>query len=315
MSLVAFIGAIEVGLIYSLIALSLFMSYRVLNIADLSVDGTFPLGAAVSAIYTLNGHPFLGVILAILCGIAAGFVTGLLQTKLRVPSILAGIITMTGLFSINLMVLQDKSTVTLSRTTETIYTFWENLFGNKNAANIFVAAAVSIIVCIFYVLFLRTRLGLSIRATGDNRDMVSASSINPNFTIIVGLAIANGVTALAGALIAQYQHFYENNMGIGTVVIGLASLMIGEIVIGRGGIARCVCGTIIGSVIYRLIIAFALNMNISPSNLKLVTAIIVAAAVSFPALKEIFTPYRLKRKTAKQAAKLKEEGAEDAENK
>ncbi|MEG2054261.1 MAG: ABC transporter permease [Oscillospiraceae bacterium] len=299
MSFVALIGSLQLGLLYSLVAIALYVSYRILNIADLSVDGTFPLGGAVAMLITAGGHPFLSIPAAILAGIAAGFITGFLQTKLKVPSILAGIITMTGLFSINLMIMGDTSTLSVSRTDETIFSKLEVLFGNKDIARMVVSLGVCLIIAAILVFFFRTRLGLSIRATGDNRAMVSASSINPTFTTIVGLCLANGLVALSGALISHYQRFADVTMGTGMVVIGLASLMIGEIIVGRGSVLRCILGAILGSVIYRVIIAFALTLNISPSNLKLVTAVIVALAISWPALKGLFAQNKRKRAAMK----------------
>lgn len=305
MNLVAFGGAIEQGLIYSLVALGLFLSYRTLDIADLTVDGSFTLGAAVSAMFTLAGHPFLGLIFAMFAGSLAGFVTASLQTRFGVAPILAGIITMTALYSINLKVTGERSNVPLLRV-DTVYTKIAELLGPMGGyAKLLFSAGVVLIVAVSLVMFLKTRLGLSIRATGNNRTMVSASSINPAMTITVGLCIANAMVSLSGAMLAQYQLFCENMMGTGMVVVGLASLIIGEVVTRCdkfGSVRRAVFAAILGSVLYRMIMAAALSASVSPSNLKLVSAIIVAGAISYPAIGRYLDVQRLKKEAAKNNA-------------
>lgn len=300
MSITALQGSVEQGLIYSLVALGIFLSYRILDVADLTVDGSFTLGAAWSAVLATAGHPILGIAAAFFAGGAAGLVTAALQTKLKVQPILAGIITMTALYSINLMVLGGRSNLPLLRV-ETVFTMAEKTFppalSKLIVAGIFAAAA-----ALGLFLFLRTQLGLSIRATGDNRAMVSSSSINPNFTTTVGLCVANALVAVSGALLAQYQSFVEPTMGTGMVVIGLASLIIGEVLVaGHRSINRSLLGAVLGAIIYRLIIAAALRTSISASNLKLVSAVIVAAAISYPAIKERIEFYKL-RKAGKRDA-------------
>lgn len=284
MSMIALQGAVELGLIYSLVALGIFISYRILNIADLTVDGAFTLGAAVSAVMTAAGHPLAGALLALVAGALAGLATALLQTKLKVQPILAGIITMTALYSINLMVMGGKSNIPLLKK-ETLFTLASRFLPEgfyKLALTLGVAAVVSVALAVF----LRTQLGLSIRATGDNRDMVSSSSINPAFTTTVGICISNAIVALGGALLAQYQMFSEITLGTGMVVIGLASLIIGEVIIGTRTIPRSILAAVVGAILYRVIIALALRASVSSSNLKLVSAAIVAAAISYPAIKE-----------------------------
>lgn len=280
MSLYSFFSAIELGLIYSLMVLGLFISYRILNIPDLTVDGSFTLGAAVAVVATLAGHPVLGLLLAALAGAAAGFVTALLQTKMKIQPILAGIITMTALYSINLMVMDNKANLPLAQG-ESIY---HNLPGMLLSG--LAAAGVAAVL----VLFLQTPAGLAVRATGDNEAMVRSSSINADRMKMAGLSIANACVALSGALIAHYNCYAEVRMGIGMVVIGLASLIVGEIAVGllvrRTNILSGAVAAIVGSVLYRLIIAQALEWNFSSSSLKLITAIIVAMAMSVPAVKE-----------------------------
>ncbi|MEG1568663.1 MAG: ABC transporter permease [Oscillospiraceae bacterium] len=299
MSIAVLIGALEQGLIYGLVAMGIYLSYRTLDIADLTTDGTFTLGAATSAIFTTMGMPILGIICAIAAGMLAGSVTALLQTKLKVQPILAGIITMTALYSINLMVMGNKPNLPLLKS-DTIFTFMEKLLGNygKIVLIVIIVAASGAAL----VLFLKTQLGLSIRATGDNRDMVAASSINPAFTTTIGLCMSNGIVALSGAILAQYQRYSANDVGTGMVVIGLASLIIGEVIIGRGGVTRCVIGAVIGAVIYRILLTFAITTSlVSASNLKLVSAIIVAAAISYPAIKGALA-LRTQRKAAQHDA-------------
>ena len=230
-------SALELGFIYALVAMALFLSFRILNIADMSTDGTFTLGCAVSATAAVSGHPVLGLFLAIAAGAASGFVTATLQTRLGVPSILAGIITNTGLYTVNLAVMGFSSNVPMLKT-QTIFTMAQALFGDVFPYKLLVAAVITVVVCLLLILFLGTRMGLSIRATGDNPDMVRASSINTAFTITIGLCISNAMTSLSGAVLAQYQKSADVNLGNGMVVIGLASLIIGETLFGRGGCGR-----------------------------------------------------------------------------
>jgi putative ABC transport system permease protein len=286
-------GTLELGLIYSLVALGLYLSFRILDIADLTVDGGFTLGCATSGIATLAGHPFLGLLLALFAGSLAGLVTALLQTKLKVQSILAGIITMTALYSINLMVMGSRANLPLLKS-ETIYSIASKFLPSAYSKLIVISVIVLVVVLAMY-LFLKSATGLAVRATGDNPDLVRSSSINPNVTITIGLCIANAIVSLSGALLAQYQLFAEITTGTGMVVIGLASLIIGEAIIGRGGIFRCLIGALVGSGIYRLIIAFAITTSLSASNLKLISAIIVAISISWPAIKEKIEVYKLKK--------------------
>ena len=225
------LNALELGFIYALVAMALFLSFRVLNIADMTTDGAFTLGCAVSATAAVAGHPFLGLPLAMLAGAAAGFITAFLQTKLAVPSILAGIITNTGLYTVNLAVMGFSSNVPMLKT-KTVFTAAQGVFGESAPYKLIVAALVTVVVCALLIAFLGTRLGLSIRATGDNPDMVRASSINTAFTITVGLCVSNAMTSLSGAVLAQYQKSADINGGTGIVVIGLACLIIGETLIG-----------------------------------------------------------------------------------
>ena len=284
-------SALELGFIYALVALALFLSFRVLNIADMTTDGSFTLGCAVSATVALAGHPLLALPTAMLAGAAAGSVTALLQTKLNIPSILAGIITNTGLYTVNLAVMGFSSNVNMMRST-TIFTLAQPVLGSFY--KLIPAAVLTTLVGILLVLFLRTRLGLSIRATGDNPDMVRASSINTGFTVTIGLMISNAMTALSGAVLAQYQKTADINLGTGMVIIGLASLIIGETLMPKGKMLTKALGAILGSIVYRFIIAIALRMDLPSECLKLISATIVALAIGLPAIKAAAKPATVK---------------------
>lgn len=280
-------SALELGCIYALVALALFLSFRVLNIADMTTDGAFTLGCAVSATVAVAGHPLLALPAAMLAGVCAGYITALLQTKLDIPSILAGIITNTGLYTVNLAVMGFSSNVNMMRT-ETLFTLLQ-----PNLGSFYKLVPVALLTALMgfaLVMFLRTRLGLSIRATGDNPDMVRASSINTGFTITVGLCISNSLTALSGAVLAQYQKTADINLGNGMVIIGLASLIIGETLMPRGKTWMKALGAILGSILYRFIIAIALRLDLPSECLKLISAVIVALAIGLPTIKKALQP-------------------------
>ena len=278
--------ALQLGCVYSFVALALFLSYRILNIADLTTDGCFVLGMAVSVSVTTMGHPVIGIFLGMLAGSLAGLVTALLQTKLGVPSILAGIITNTGLYTVNLMVMGWSSNLSLLKS-NTIFTLFKQtgIGGSYNV--IILVSIIAVLMMLVMKWFLSTRLGLSIRATGDNEKMTAASSINPNFTILIGLMISNALTGLSGALVGQLQKSADINAGTGIVTIGLATLIIGEAVIqGRKSIGRNILACLVGNIIYRCIYAFILQTHIIPIEcLKLMTALIVTIAIAIPYIK------------------------------
>lgn len=280
-------SALELGFIYALVALALFLSFRVLNIADMTTDGSFTLGCAVSATVAVAGHPLLALPAAMLAGAAAGSVTALLQTKLNVPSILAGIITNTGLYTVNLAVMGFSSNVSMMRT-PTIFTMTQGVLGS--VYKLVPVMMLTVLWGVMLVVFLKTRLGLSIRATGDNPDMVRASSINTGFTITVGLAVSNSLTALSGALLAQYQKAADINLGSGMVIIGLASLIIGETLLPKGKLWMKALSAVAGSVVYRFIMALALRMDLPSECLKLISAVIVALAIGLPAIRNMCKP-------------------------
>ena len=276
--------ALELGCIYGLVALALFLSYSILNIADLSTDGCFTLGCAVACQVALTGHPILALFAAMAAGVCSGFVTAFLQTRLGVESIMAGIIVNTGLYTINLAVMGFSSTMSLVKT-DTVFSLAKSALAFTGGwYKLVIAAAVIVIACAAMVGFLGTRLGLSIRATGDNAAMVRASSINPAFTITVGLCISGALTALSGGLLAQYQGFADINMGRGAIVIGLAAVIIGDVIFGKlfKNFALRLLAAVLGGVIYYIVIQLVLQMGLNANDLKLFSALVVALFLGVP---------------------------------
>ena len=275
--------ALELGFQYALVAMALFLSYRVLDIADLTTDGCFVLGCAVSVTLTAAGHPFLAIPAAMLAGACAGFVTAFLQTKLGVPSILAGIVTNTGLYTVNLMAMGWKANQSLLKQ-DTIFTLFRatGIGGDWNP--ILLSGGITVLAGVLLVAFLGTRLGLSIRATGDNAAMVRASSINPAFTITVGLCISGALTALSGGLLAQYQGSATIDMGRGAIVIGLAAVIIGEVLLDKvfRNFALKLLSAVIGAIIYYVVITVVLRLGLESTDLKLLTALVVAVFLAVP---------------------------------
>ncbi|MCD8147064.1 MAG: ABC transporter permease [Clostridiales bacterium] len=282
-------SALELGVIYALVALALFLSYSMLNVCDLSTDGCFTLGCAVGSVVAIAGYPILALFAAMGACMLSGFVTAFLQTRLGVESLLAGIIVNTGLYTINICVM-GKSTLSLN-STETVFTMMKTALSGTPLADYYkliVGLLFVALVLVFLLQFLNTRLGLSIRATGDNADMVKSSSINPAFTTTVGLCISGAITGLGGCLLGEYQKSCDINMGSGMVTIALASLIIGETFVGnRGTIPLRAVGVVLGSCLYRVIVAIALRFNLPASALKLVSAIIVAVAIASPQIKKL----------------------------
>ena len=288
--------ASELGLISALTVIALYLSYSMLNVCDLSTDGCFTLGATVGAVVTLSGHPFLALPAAMAAGIASGFITAFLQTKMGVNSLLAGIIVNTALYSINIAVMGNSSILNLNKT-DTVFTKALDLLRNTQLMEqykLIVALLAVIIIGVLLALFLRTKLGLAIRATGNNPDMVRSSSINPVFTTIVGLCIANSFTALSGCLLAQSQKSVNIDIGTGMVTIALASLLIGNVFLGRKKIPLQIVGMVLGAFVFRLVYTIALRFDMPAFMLKFVSSVIVVLAISIPYLKTRF-PF-LKRK-------------------
>ena len=284
----AFTGAFGLGLIYALLALGIFISFRILDIPDLSVDGTFTLGVAVSVVFAYNGHPFLGILLSIAAGAAAGIVTGVLQTKMKIQPILAGILTMTALYSINLRIMGKKPNISLYGKT--------TVFNITDLPDMLVSGIILIAAMLLLYGFLKTQLGMSLRATGDNEFMVRASSIDSDAMKIMGFATANALVSLSGGVLAQYQNFADANGGVGMLVIGLASIIIGEAIFGRRSVLNSIISAVLGAIIYRFVLAAALKIGMEAIDLKLFSAIIVAAAIFIPDVIKLF------RKKKKEAA-------------
>ena len=279
--------ALELGLICSLTVLALFLSYTMLNVCDLSTDGCFTLGAAVGAAVAIAGHPWLSLGAAMIAGICSGFIVAILQTRMGVNSLLAGIIVNTALYSINIAVMGGSSLLNLNKT-DTVFSLLKSALSGTPFAGgykLIVSGAAVLLALVFITLFLRTRLGLAIRATGNNPDMVRSSSVNPAFTTTVGLCAANALTGLSGCLMAQSQKAVDINLGTGMVTIALASLLIGGTVMGRGGVFKRAVGVVLGSVIFRLVYTVALRLNMPAFMLKLVSSVIVVLAISIPYLK------------------------------
>ncbi|MBO7728456.1 MAG: ABC transporter permease [Oscillospiraceae bacterium] len=296
--------ALELGLISSLTVLALFLSYSMLNVCDLSTDGCFTLGAVVGAVVALSGHPYLSLPAAMLAGMLSGFTTALLQTKMGIDSLLSGIIVNTGLYSINIGIMGGASLLNMNKT-ETVFTKLKLLLKDTALAGMYktaVAVIAVLLVILFLSWFLRTRLGLAIRATGNNPDMVRSSSINPAFTTIVGLCISNSFTALSGCLLAQSQKSVNIDIGSGMVTIALASLLIGRAFAGKGGIPRKACGAVIGAIIFRLVYAAALRFHMPAFMLKLVSSVIVIIAIAGPYLKSRYPEFhrRMTHKAGKE---------------
>lgn len=295
--------ALELGLISSLTVLALFLSYSMLNVCDLSTDGCFTLGAAAGAVVALSGHPYLSLAAAMGVGVLSGFITALLQTKMGINSLLAGIIVNTGLYSINIGVMGGSSLLNMNRTV-TVFTLARDALASTplaSQAKLLVMLAIVALVVVFLTWFLQTRLGLAIRATGDNPDMVRSSSINPAFTTIVGLCVSNALTALSGCLLAQSQKSVNVTIGSGMVTIALASLLIGGAFLGRGGIARRAVGVVLGAIIFRLVYTIALRFHMPAYMLKLVSSIIVIIAISGPYFRSRWPEMRRMRQGGRHA--------------
>lgn len=282
------LSTVSQGLLWAIMALGVFLTFRVLDIADLSVEGTFPLGAAVAATLIDAGHSvWFAMLIALIAGCIGGTVTALLTTKLKIPALLSGILTMIGLYSVNLMIM-GKANVPLLRA-ETVFTLTEDLFGVSSVvATLIVGLIATTVVGVIMYWFFGTVLGTAIRATGCNPQMARAQGINTNVMVILGLLISNGLIALSGALVAQSNGFADVGMGTGTIVIGLASVIIGEVLFGTRSFKNWLISVVLGSVVYRAVIAIVLELGMPPNDLKLFTAVLVAIALSLPLIKNKF---------------------------
>lgn len=289
-------GSLELGIIYAIMALGVFISFRTLNIPDLTVDGSFTLGAAVSAVLVGLSQPFTGLAMAFLAGCVAGMVTALLTTKLKIQPLLSGILMMLGLYSINLKVMGGKPNIPLLNQ-PVMFDFVQGFAWDGYGKLLFLLLILVLIVVLLY-LFLKTKVGFALRATGDNAQMVRALGVNTDVMILLGLALSNGLVALSGAIIAQYQGFADISMGIGMVIIGLASVIIGEVLFGVKTLLRRLTAVVLGAVLYRLVITVALWLGMPPTDLKLISAVIVAAALSITVISDRFHSLKNRRSNA-----------------
>lgn len=281
--LLAMQGALSQGILWGLMALGVYITFRLLDIADLTVDGSFATGGAVCAVCLVNDvDPVLSLILSTIAGFIAGFVTGFLHTKCQIPAILAGILTQIGLYSINLRIMGRSNTPLLQY--DNIFEGLENLTGlSNNWIVLIIGLIVTILVIVILYWYFGTEIGSSIRATGNNEQMVRALGVNTNVTKTLGLMISNGLIALSGALVTQQQGYADVRMGIGAIVIGLASIVIGEVIFGhKGAFGTRLTSIVVGSVIYRIIVAVVLQLGLNTDDLKLLTAILVAIALTVP---------------------------------
>jgi putative ABC transport system permease protein len=293
----AFTGGVELGLIYSILALGVFLSFRTLNTPDLTVDGSVVTGAAISAtVCTMNpdaagalGYllPFASLLAAFVGGACAGAITALLNTKLKIQPLLAGILVMLGSYSINLRIMGGRANLPLINRS-TVYKFAKGILSDRWGSMIFGVIVLAVIITLF-LMFLKTRTGLSLRATGDNEEMVRAAGVNSDRMKLLGLAISNGFVGLAGGLLAQYQGYTDIGMGVGMVVIGLASVIIGEVIFGTSNLLRRLIAVALGAVVYRLVLAIALSLGMQATDMKLVSAVIVIIALALGAFGESFS--------------------------
>ena len=275
------VSALSQGLLWSVLAVGVYSSYRFLNISDLTSEGSFTLGAAVCASNIVRGmDPLLSCILALIAGALAGLVTGVLHTKFKMPSLLAGILSMTGLYSINLRIM-GKANIPLTQSV-TLLTKLKDMLGltrDRDGA-IYLGLIVVVILIVLLVWFFNTEFGFSVVATGNNDKMIRANGVDSDKTIIAGLMLSNALIALSGSLVAQYNGYADVTMGIGAIVVGLASVIIGEVLFKDKYFAVCLIGVVVGSIIYRLIVTFVVNTNfISANDMELFTAIVVAVAI------------------------------------
>ena len=286
-------GGVTLGIIWAIMALGLYMTYRVLNYADLTVDGSLTLGGAISAVYVAAGvHPLLAILLATIGGMLAGAMTGFLHTKFKIPDLLAGILTQFGLYSINLRIMGKANFGLLNQVT--IFSLVKEMGVPSKWAGLLIGVIFVVILIAAIYCFFGTEIGCAVRATGNNPQMVEAMGGNTKTYIVFGLVLGNGLVAMSGGLLAQYQGYADINMGVGTIVIGLAAIMIGEVLYSKRTYVHRLTGVVIGSIVYRIIIAFVLRISLSADlivkitadDMKLITAIIVVIALVMPGLKD-----------------------------
>jgi putative ABC transport system permease protein len=281
-------GAASIGVLWAIMTIGVYITYRVLDYADLTVDGSFALGGAVAAKLIIMGtNPFLATLVAFIAGMLSGVVTGLLHTKLKIPALLSGILSMIALYSINIRVM-GKANISLLKET-TVFSVFEGTGLSATTISLLVGVVCCIAVIVLLYWFFGTELGSVIRATGNNENMIRAQGVNTDAMKIIALFLSNGFVAMSGALVTQSQKFADVGMGTGTIVIGLASVIIGEVLFGTRNFMNCLISLVLGSIVYRVIIAIVIRMGMESTDLKLFTAIIVALALSLPVFKQKFT--------------------------
>lgn len=271
------------GLLWAVMAIGVYITYRILDVADLTCEGVFAMGGAITCKLIVDGmNPFLATFIALCGGLVAGLVTGLLHTKLKIPALLSGILTMTALWSINLRIMGKSNIPLLSQ--KSLISMLQDVSPviDKNMAAIIAGAVLTVLVILFLWWFFNTELGFALRATGNNKDMISAQGVNTDFTTILGIMLGNGLIALSASLVSQYNCFADISAGIGTIVIGLASVIIGEVVFGNKNILRSLIAVALGSVLYRVIIAIVLQLGMKSDDLKLISSILLTIALCFP---------------------------------
>lgn len=301
-----YLSALQEGLLYGLLALGVYISLRILDIPDLTTEGSFGFGSALAALIAAGGHPYLSVFAAFFGGILAGLITGLLQTKLRVHPVLAGIITMSGLYSVNLIV-RDGPNLSIGANSlfKNLYTAIHIVGDSRKIAGAVISGIICIALTALLILFFKTHIGLCIRATGDNRDMVRASSINVDRTLIIGLCLSNGLIAVSGALITHYVGYSDTSTSNGTLIYGLAAVIIGEAIFGKRSVTLGLCSAVLGSILYKVIVTFVVDIELFGENsanlMKLMCAVIVAATFIIPAAKRFAANQKVKKEARKNA--------------
>ena len=289
------VSTVAQGLLWAVMALGVYVTFRVLDLADLTCEGSFPLGAATAATLMATGHSVSTAILAAaVAGMLAGAVTGFVTTKMKIPALLAGILTMIALYSVNLRIMGKANLSLLG--VDTVFTFTQKAMGLNNAQTTFaVGLTATLVIGIGMYWFFGTEIGAAIRATGFNQQMIRAQGVNTDMTIILGLIISNALIAISGALVGQNNGFADVGMGVGTIVIGLASVIIGEVLFGTRSFKNCMISVVLGSVVYRIVIAVVLQMGMPPNDLKLFTSVLVAVALSMPLIKAKFKGRKVAR--------------------
>ena len=280
------VSTVAQGLLWAVMALGVYVTFRVLDLADLTCEGSFPLGAATAATLMASGHSVgTAILAAAVAGMIAGAVTGFLTTKMKIPALLAGILTMIALYSVNLRIMGKANLSLLG--VDTVFSLTQKALGLNNAYTTFVVGlAATLVIGISMYWFFGTEIGAAIRATGFNQQMIRAQGVNTHMTIILGLIISNALISVSGAMVGQNNGFADVGMGVGTIVIGLASVIIGEVLFGTRSFKNCLVSVVLGSVVYRIVIAVVLQMGMPPNDLKLFTSVLVAIALSMPLIKE-----------------------------